>query len=92
MHSGILITYRTNNQCPFVARLSVLFYLCPHTSPPFFIFSDLVNGLILLMNSNFSEPVNIVSIKWIVIATCYRTYEHVTAQFAITHPIITDRV
>ena len=44
------------------------------------------------MNSNFSEPVNIVSIVWIVIATCYRAYEHVTAQFAITHPIITDRV
>ena len=86
MHSGISIKYRTHNQCAFVARLSVLFYLCPHTSPPFFIFSDLVNGLILLMNSNFSEPVNIVSIKW------YRTYEHVTAQFAITHPIITDRV
>ena len=44
------------------------------------------------MNSNFSEPVNIVSIVWIVIATCYRAYEHVTAQIAITHPIITDRV
>ena len=67
-------------------------YLCPHTSPPFFIFSDLVNGLILLMNSNFSEPVNIVSIKWIVLVTYYRAYELVTAQFAVTHPIITDRL
>lgn len=26
-----------------------------------FIFSDLVNGLILLMNGNFSQPINIVS-------------------------------
>jgi len=49
--------------------LSLSSYLCPL----FFIFSDLVNGLILLMNSNFSEPVNIVSIKWIVIVTCLRT-------------------
>ena len=92
MHSWISIKYRTHNQCAFVARLSVLFYLCPHTSPPFFIFSDLVNGLILLMNSNFSEPVNIVSIKWIVIVMCYRAYGHVTAQFVATHPIITDRL
>ena len=44
------------------------------------------------MNSNFSEPVNIVSIKWIVIVMCYRAYEHVTAQFVATHPIITDRL
>lgn len=68
--------------------LSLVFFLLPL----FFIFSDLVNGLILLMNSNFSEPVNIVSIKWIVIVMCYRAYEHVTAQFAVTHPIITDRL
>ena len=92
MNSWISIKYRTHNQCAFVARLLVLSYLCPHTSLPFFIFSDLVNGLILLMNSNFSEPVNIVSIKWIVIVTCHRAYEHVTAQFAVTHPIITDRL
>ena len=31
------------------------------TGIPVFIFSDLVNGLILLMNSNFSQPINIVS-------------------------------
>ena len=86
--------------------LSLVFFLLPL----FFIFSDLINGLILLMNSNFSEPVNIVSIKWIaivmcfsepvnivsikwiVIVMCYRAYEHVTAQFAVTHPIITDRL
>ena len=39
-----------------------------------FIFSDLVNGLILLMNSNFSQPINIVSSSLVSVSSLIAQY------------------
>ena len=47
----------------FTLPCSISVALFQVLSVSYYFFSDLVNGLILLMNSNFSEPVNIVSKK-----------------------------
>lgn len=44
------------------------------TDIPVFIFSDLVNGLILLMNSNFSQPINIVSSSLVSVCSLIAQY------------------